>query len=171
MVKRHAHPDSRVSPCPDRVHNRRERLLRGLLGALPVCPMALLVFIDFFTEVQAPLPGAWSRLRGRSRRSPGLSPWQPPLAPISRRCLQARERDPDTLSELLPAAKPARAQTRCSKARSKDGNLLKGPWAGPKPHAAASLRPPGSHLIRLAGRHLELLSGRPGRDEDPAASG
>eukprot|EP00964_Phaeocystis_antarctica_P119649 scaffold83366_cov31-Phaeocystis_antarctica.AAC.2 len=32
-------------------------------------------------------------------------------------------------------------QPRCSKARSKDGNVLKGPWAGPKPHAAASLRP------------------------------
>ena len=54
---------------------------------------------------------------------------------------------------------------------SKDGNLLKGPWAGPKPHAAASLRPPGSHLVRVAGWHLELLSGRPGRNEDPAASG
>ena len=80
--------------------------MRGLLGALPVCPTALLVFIYFFTGVQAPLPGARSRLRGRSRRSPGLSPWQPPLAPISRRCLQARERAPDTLSELLPAAKP-----------------------------------------------------------------
>ena len=25
----------------------------GLLGALPVCPMALLVFIDFFAELQA----------------------------------------------------------------------------------------------------------------------
>ena len=57
------------------------------------------------------------------------------------------------------------------KTGSKDGNLLKGPWAGPKPHAAASLRPPGSHLVRVAGWHLELLSGRPGRDEDPAASG
>ena len=69
------------------------------------------------------------------------------------------------------ASQPATAPRRCSEARSKDGNLLKGPWAGPKPHAAASLRPPGSQLIRLAGRHLELLSGRPGRDEDPAASG
>ena len=161
--------------------------MRGLLGALPVCPTALLVFIDFFTELKALVRGACSRLRGRSRRSPGLSPWQPPLAPISRRCLQARERDPETSTELLPAAKPlqgsgfaagkaaasqpARAHSRCSEARSKDDNLLKGPWAGPKPHAAASLRPPGSHLIRLAGRHLELLSGRPGRDGDPAASG
>ena len=27
--------------------------MRGLLGALPVCPMALLVFIDFFTELKA----------------------------------------------------------------------------------------------------------------------
>ena len=69
------------------------------------------------------------------------------------------------------ASQPAKAHPAWSEARSKYGNLLKGPWAGPKPHAAASLRPPGSHLIRLAGRHLELLSGRPGRDEDPAASG
>ena len=45
-------------------------------------------------------------MRGGSRRSPGLSPWQPPLALISRRCLQARERAPDTFTELLPAAKP-----------------------------------------------------------------
>eukprot|EP00964_Phaeocystis_antarctica_P094459 scaffold61190_cov71-Phaeocystis_antarctica.AAC.2 len=73
------------------------------------------------------------------------------------------------------ASQQARAQWRCSEARSKDGNLLKDkrtpPWAGPKPHAAASLRPPGSHLVQVAGRHPELLSGRPGRDEGPAASG
>ena len=64
----------------------------GLLGALPVCPMALLVFIDFFTELKALVRSARSRLRGGSRRSPGLSSWQPPLAPISRRCLPARDR-------------------------------------------------------------------------------
>ena len=64
-----------------------------------------------------------------------------------------------TLDELLPAAKPLH------------GNLLKGPWAGPKPHAAASLRPPGSHLVRVAGWHLELPVGGQGRDEDFTASG
>eukprot|EP00964_Phaeocystis_antarctica_P017948 scaffold9964_cov31-Phaeocystis_antarctica.AAC.1 len=57
------------------------------------------------------------------------------------------------------------------KTGSKYSNLLKGPRPGPKPHAAASLRPPGSHLVRVAGWHLELLSGRPGRDEDLTASG
>ena len=79
---------------------------------------------------------------------------------------------PGRQSRCNAAALPAgKACPGLQKTGSKDGNLLKGPWAGPKPHAAASLRPPGSHLIRLAGRHLELLSGRPGRDEDPAASG
>ena len=50
-------------------------------------------------------------------------------------------------------------------------NLLKGRRAGPKPHATASLRPPGSHLVRVAGWPLELLSGRPGRNEALTASG
>ena len=61
-------------------------------------------YIDFFTELQAPLWSAWSRLRGRSRRSPGLSPWQPPLAPISRRCLPARQRVSEDLGwQAFPA--------------------------------------------------------------------
>eukprot|EP00964_Phaeocystis_antarctica_P030079 scaffold16949_cov54-Phaeocystis_antarctica.AAC.2 len=124
--------------------------------ALPV------VFIDFFAELQA------LRVQdGRRGYRPGNHPSPQSPEGVSKRGSALLS----TLSELLPAAKPARAQTRCSDARSKDGNLLKGPWAGPKPHAAASLRTPGSHLVQVAGRHLELLSGRPGRDEDPAASG
>ena len=35
----------------------------------------------------------------------------------------------------------------------------------------ASLRPPGSHLVRVAGWHLELPVGGQGRDEDFTASG
>ena len=41
--------------------------------------MALLVFIDFFTELKALVRSARSRLRGGSRRSPGLSNY--PLTP------------------------------------------------------------------------------------------
>ena len=40
---------------------------------------------------------------------------------------------------------------------------------GPKPPAAASLRPHGSHTIRVAAWHLELLFGGPGRGGDTAA--
>ena len=32
---------------------------------MPVCPMALLVFIDFFTELQALVRSASGRLRGK----------------------------------------------------------------------------------------------------------
>ena len=75
---------------------------------------------------------------------------------------------PSRQAEAAPAVK---ACLGLQKTGSKYGNLLKGPRSGPKPHAAASLRPPGSHLVRVAGWHLELLSGRPGRDEDLTASG
>eukprot|EP00964_Phaeocystis_antarctica_P024587 scaffold13773_cov68-Phaeocystis_antarctica.AAC.3 len=71
MVKTIVHPESRVSPCPDRVHDR-------------LCPMALLVFIDFFTEVLALVRSASGRLRGisqdgRQGSRPGnhLSPQSP----------------------------------------------------------------------------------------------
>ena len=52
----------------------------------------------------------------------------------------------------------------------KDGNLPKGPRAGPKPLVTASLRPHGLHTIRVAAWHLELLFGGLGRDEDVTAS-
>ena len=48
-------PHSMVIPCPDRLHTRCELFLIGLLEALPVCPMAPLVLIDFSTELQATL--------------------------------------------------------------------------------------------------------------------
>ena len=44
MVESILQPDSMVTPCPDRPHTRRE-----LVEALPVCPMALHVFIDFLS--------------------------------------------------------------------------------------------------------------------------
>ena len=74
--------------CKGMSHHNEVRHV--LLGALPVCPMALLVFIDFFTEVQAPLSSARLRGKGQDGRQgsrPGTP--EPPLAPISRRCLQA----------------------------------------------------------------------------------
>ena len=52
----------------------------------------------------------------------------------------------------------------------KDGNLPKGPRAGPKPLVTASLRPHGLHTIRVAAWRLELLFGGLGRDEDVTAS-
>eukprot|EP00964_Phaeocystis_antarctica_P007006 scaffold3791_cov76-Phaeocystis_antarctica.AAC.1 len=59
-----------VTPCPDRFHTRRELFLIGLLEALPVCPMALLVFIDFLSGPPGALRSARSRLsRGRGRGS------------------------------------------------------------------------------------------------------
>eukprot|EP00964_Phaeocystis_antarctica_P115137 scaffold79101_cov65-Phaeocystis_antarctica.AAC.1 len=52
-----------VTPCPDRFHTRCELFLIGLLEALPVCPMALLVFIDFLSGPPGALRSARSRLR------------------------------------------------------------------------------------------------------------
>ena len=53
------------------------------------------------------------------------------------------------------------------KTHSKASNLPTGPQDGPAAHIAASLRPHGSHPIRVAAWHLELLFGGPGRVETP----
>ena len=75
-----------------------------LLGALPVCPMALLVFIDFFTEVQAPLSSARLRGKGQDGRQgsrPGTrTTSRPNLQKVSPSALLS------TFFEFLPAAKP-----------------------------------------------------------------
>ena len=62
---------SMVTPCPDRSHTRRELFLIGLLEALPVCPMAPLVFIDFLRQPRRRPRGASCRLRGGSARQMG----------------------------------------------------------------------------------------------------
>ena len=67
-------PDSMVTPCPDRLHTRRELFLIGLLEALPVCPMAPLVFIDFLRQPRRRPRGASCRLRGGSARQMGTRP-------------------------------------------------------------------------------------------------
>jgi hypothetical protein len=53
------------------------------------------------------------------------------------------------------------------------GNASEGqqPQDGPAAHMAASLRPHGSHHIRVAAWHLELLFGGSGARGDPAATG
>ena len=77
------------------------------------------------------------------------------------------------INDQLPAAAGRLAQAHLwwSEAQSKHGNLLNGPQDEAAAHMAASLRPPGSHPIRVAAWHLELLSGGQGRDEDLTASG
>ena len=74
---------------------------------------------------------------------------------------------------LAPSLIPPSGQAHLwwSEAQSKHGNLLNGPQDEAAAHMAASLRPPGSHPIRVAAWHLELLSGGQGRHEDLTASG
>ena len=61
------------------------------------------------------------------------------------------------------------ASATSQETHGEDGNLPKGPRGGPKPPEAASLRPHGSHTIRVAAWHLELHFGGPGRGGDTAA--
>ena len=61
------------------------------------------------------------------------------------------------------------ADATSQETHGEDGNLPKGPRGGPKPPEAASLRPHGSHTIRVAAWHLELHFGGPGRGGDIAA--
>ena len=58
-----------------------------------------------------------------------------------------------------------------SRTQTEDGSLLRVPQEVPAAHMTASLGPPGSHLVRVAGWHLELAVGGQGRDEDFTASG
>ena len=58
----------------------------------------------------------------------------------------------------------------CQETHSKASNLPTGPQDDPAAHMAASLRPHGSHPIRVAAWHLELLFGgletpRPGPEK------
>jgi hypothetical protein len=53
------------------------------------------------------------------------------------------------------------ASATSQETHGEDGNLPKGPGGGPKLPAAASLRPHGSHIIRMAACHLELHFGGP----------
>ena len=67
-------PHSMVTPCPDRLHTRCELFLIGLLEALPVCPMAPLVFIDFLSGPPGALRSASCRFRRGSARQMGSRP-------------------------------------------------------------------------------------------------
>ena len=65
---------SMVTPCPDRSHTRCELFLIGFLEALPVCPMAPLVFIDFLSGPPGALRSASCRFRRGSARQMGSRP-------------------------------------------------------------------------------------------------
>eukprot|EP00964_Phaeocystis_antarctica_P008665 scaffold4691_cov62-Phaeocystis_antarctica.AAC.3 len=70
--------------------------------------------------------------------------------------------------------KPQRLPKACqmaSRTQTEDGSLLRVPQEVPAAHMTASLGPPGSHLVRVAGWHLELAVGGQVLDEDFTASG
>ena len=74
LLKTIVQPDSMVLPCPGRSHTRRVLFLIGLLEALPVCSMALLVFIYFLSQLRRRPRSASNRLRGGSARQMGSRP-------------------------------------------------------------------------------------------------
>ena len=144
-------PHSMVTPCPDRFHTRREPFLIGLLEALPVCPMALFVFIDFLSGPPGALRSARSRLRRRSARQMGSRHvyW---TSCNLQGCILSRRR-----MFRPPISKACRLPSRCgaaalaagkpSRTRTEDGSLLRVPQEVPAAHMTASLRPSGSHAI------------------------
>ena len=89
----------------------------------------------------------------------------------------ARQRVYCDVADAQPVARRLAASRRATgwasatsqETHGEDGNLPKGPRGGPKPPEAASLRPHGSHTIRVAAWHLELHFGGPGRGGDIAA--
>ena len=122
--------------------------------------MPLHAFIDFLSWSPGAHRSAGCGLRGGPRRRQGSRPGHYTLP----QC-------PDGGYQPAAAGRPAQAHLWWSEAQSKHGNLLNGPQDEAAAHMAASLRPTGSHPIRVAAWHLELLSGGQGRDEDLTASG
>ena len=100
MLRTIVQPDSMVTPCPDRFHTRCELFLIGLLEALPVCPMELLVFIDFLRQPRRSPRGASSpQARGGLGLAPGL--------PIARREARLLPRQPTAVRGGLGLASRA----------------------------------------------------------------
>ena len=171
MLRSIVQPDSMVTPCPDRSHTRRELFLIGLLEALPVCPMAPLVFIDFLSGPPGALRSASCRFRRGSARQMGSRPvyW---TSSNLQGCILSRRRvlwAPFTSNSGCQShfdGKPRRlpkAGEKASYTQTEDGSLLRVPQEVPAAHMTASLRPSGSHAIRSAGWHLELPVGGQGR--------
>ena len=159
-------PHSMVTPCPDRFRTRREPFLIGLLEALPVCPMALLVFIDSLSGPPGALRSARSRLRRGSARQMGSRHvyW---TSCNLQGCILSRRR-----MFRPPISKACRLPSRCgaaalaagkpSRTRTEDGSLLRVPQEVPAAHMTASFRPSGSHAIRTVSRvALGASRGRP----------
>jgi len=153
--------------------------LIGLLEALPVCPTALLVFIDSSAGCQALLRSASCRFRRGSARQMGSRPvyWTSSTLQgciVSRRRVSRTPFTSDSGCQSHFDGKPQRLPKACqmaSRTQTEDGSLLRVPQEVPAAHMTASLGPPGSHLVRVAGWHLELAVGGQGRDEDFTASG
>ena len=151
----------------------------GLLEALPVCPMELLLFIDSSTGCQASLRSASCRLGRGSARQMGARPvyWTSSNLQgciVSRRRVSRTPFTSDSGCQSHFDGKPQRLPKACqmaSRTQTEDGSLLRVPQEVPAAHMTASLGPPGSHLVRVAGWHLELAVGGQGRDEDFTASG
>ena len=151
----------------------------GLLEALPVCPMALLVFIDFLSGPPGALRSARSRLRRGSARQMGSRPvyWTSSNLQgciLSRRRVSRTPFTSDSGCQTHFDGKPQQLPKACqlaSRTQTEDGSLLRVPQEVPAAHMTASLGPPGSHLVRVAGWHLELAVGGQVLDEDFTASG
>ena len=179
MLRTIVQPLGMVTPCPDRLHTRCELFLIGLLEALPVCPMAPLVFIDFLSGPPGALRSASCRFRRGSARQMGSRPvsWTSRTLQgciVSRRRLSRTPFTSDSGCQSHFDGKAWRLPKACqmaSRTQTEDGSLLRVPQEGPAAHMTASLGPPGSHLVRVAGWHLELAVGGQGRNEDFTASG
>ena len=110
-------------------------------------------------------------MRGGSRRSPGLSPWQPPLALISRRCLQAQERALDTCSGFAAGKSSVKVLWRALQGRHPSQGTLgrsqtaRGGFSATPSISAASMCAKRSPLRaqRCAARRQRLCVRRPVR--------
>eukprot|EP00964_Phaeocystis_antarctica_P032355 scaffold18318_cov54-Phaeocystis_antarctica.AAC.1 len=156
------HPDGMVSPCPDRVHSR-------------LCPMALLVFMDFFTELygfrrpfEAPTVARALVLATSTTSRPN----------VQKVFVTARASFwPQKVSPCRQRLRSRQGLTFCGQKRApRTATFSRDP--GPVPNRTRrAYSPPPWLAHRTASRKapLELLSGRPGRDvmriPRPARSG
>eukprot|EP00964_Phaeocystis_antarctica_P123668 scaffold87353_cov49-Phaeocystis_antarctica.AAC.1 len=75
------------------------------------CHPALIAFMIGVSASAGPKRQEGSRLRGGSRRSPGLSLWRPPLAPLSERSYSRRDSVlMKTPAKVFPAGKAAASE-------------------------------------------------------------
>ena len=124
----------------------------GFLEALPVCPMAPLVFVDFLSSPPGALRSASCRFRRGSARQMGSHPvyW---TSSNLQGCIVSRRRvsrTPFTSDSGCPShfdGKPQRLPKACqmaSRTQTEDDSLLRVPQEVPAAHMTASLRLSGS---------------------------